>query len=1217
MPAAWNATGVDYPQEHLLHRLVEAQVARTPDAEAVRCGAATLTYREFNARANRLARALRARGVGPEVLVAVCAERSLDLVVALVAVLKAGGAYVPIDPAYPAERQAFMLADAQAPVLLTQAHLAGGLPAHQAAVLRLDADAAAWAGEGGDDLAGGAAPDGMAYVIYTSGSTGRPKGAINTHRGICNRLLWMQDAYRLGARDRVLQKTTFSFDVSVWEFFWPLLAGAPLEVAPPGIHYDSAALAAFIADRGITVLHFVPALLQLFLAEPAAARCSALRAVIASGEALSGDLQERFFARLPRCALHNLYGPTEAAVDVTAWACRPGDAPAGVPIGRPIANLRIHILDAAGAEVAVGAAGELHIGGVGVGRGYLRRPELSAERFLPDPFSGAPGGRLYRTGDLARWRADGAIEYLGRLDHQVKIRGLRIELGEIESALRACAGVGEAVVAVRPGPAGDQRLVAWVVPAAAGPVAPAALRTALLARLPDYMVPTAFVVVAQLPLTPNGKVDRAALPAPERAPAAPVAAAPATPLEAELAELWSRLLGGGAPGAHDNLFALGADSLLATRFLHDLRSRRGVALRLSDVLEDPTVAGLARRAAAAATAAGEPAAQDDGGPVPLSPAQERLWFLDQLDPGSPAYIVSLTAWLDGALDPAALGRAVTALGRRHAALRTRFPATAGGPCQEIAAHAVVGLSIIDLGGLAEGERAGRARDLAFADARTAFDLGAAPPWRAALFRLGPARHLLALHLHHIIVDAQSFPALLGDLAEEYRAAQAGAAAAPGPRAGEAPYAAYARWQRVWVDGDECRRQLAWQAARLAGLEPLGFTGDRPRPRLPSARGARAEVPLPAALVAALRGVAAAEGTTLFTVLLAAFATLLHRCTGGNDLPIAIPVANRGRAEFARTVGLFVNTLLLRVPCAADQPFARLVADAHALAAAAYANQEAPFDRVVQGLRAQRDPANPGFANVMFDYQDESALVLPIPGVRAEFFELAKDTAILDVVLTAHLGPAGSACSVRYATDLYDAPTMERLLGHFLTLLGGVAAAPHRRLDALPLLGADELALVTRTWNDTAAPFPQDACLHTLFAAQAARTPERTALICGDRQLTYRELERAANRLANRLVAAGAGPERLVGILLDRSIDLVVAVLAALASGAGYVPLDRKAGAAAPGLDRRRRAPGRGGRPRRPRRAPARGDHGAAPAARRRRRRTPRRRAACTPATSPT
>jgi non-ribosomal peptide synthetase component F len=363
-----------------------------------------------------------------------------------------------------------------------------------------------------------------------------------------------------------------------------------------------------------------------------------------------------------------------------------------------------------------------------------------------------------------------------------------------------------------------------------------------------------------------------------------------------------------------------------------------------------------------------------------------------------------------------------------------------------------------------------------------------------------------------------------------------------------------------VDGDECRRQLAWQAARLAGLEPLGFTGDRPRPRLPATRGARAEVPLPAALVAALRGVAAAAGTTLFTVLLAAFATLLHRCTGGGDLPIAIPVANRGRAEYARTVGLFVNTLLLRVPCAADQSFAALVADVHALAAAAYANQEAPFDRVVQGLRAQRDPANPGFANVMFDYQDESALVLPIPGVRAEFFELDKDTAILDVVLTAHLGPAGSACSVRYATDLYDAATMERLLGHFLTLLGGIAAAPRSRLDALPLLGAEELALVTRTWNDTAAPFPQDACLHTLFADQAARTPERTALICGDRQLTYRELERAANRLANRLVAACAGPERLVGILLDRSIDLVVAILAALASGAGYVPLDRKAGA---------------------------------------------------------
>lgn len=589
----WNTTQVAYPTDQCLHHLFEAQAARSPEAIAVRFEQEALTYSELNQRANRLAHHLQRLGIGPDVLVGVCMERSLDLVVALFAILKAGGAYVPLDPDYPQERLAFMLEDAQVPVLLTHSALREHIPMGQTQVLCLDTDWPLIAQDETTNPVSAVQPQHLAYVIYTSGSTGKPKGAMNTHQGICNRLLWMQDAYQLTSLDRVLQKTPFSFDVSVWEFFWPLIVGAELVVARPGGHRDVAYLDEVLATQQISTVHFVPSMLQIFLQGTRRQAFPHLRRVICSGEALPVELQDRFFAQF-QAELHNLYGPTEAAVDVTFWACRRGAGQRTVPIGRPIANTQIYLLDQHLQPVPIGVPGELHIGGIGLARGYLNRSELTNAKFIPDPFSPEPGARLYKTGDLARYLPTGEIEYLGRLDHQVKLRGFRIELGEIEATLTQHPSVRQAVVVAREENSGDKRLVAYIIPADAQ--APTTtLRSFLKEDLPDYMVPAVFITLDKLPLTPSGKVDRRALPAPDESSMQRDEdfVAPRTSTEEQLAAIWADLLGLQRVGVTENFFALGGHSLLALRVLLRVQERFQVELPLATIFETPTIAGLA------------------------------------------------------------------------------------------------------------------------------------------------------------------------------------------------------------------------------------------------------------------------------------------------------------------------------------------------------------------------------------------------------------------------------------------------------------------------------------------------------------------------------------------------------------------------------------------------------------------------------------------------
>ena len=902
----WNATAVEYPRI-LLHDLVSAQAARAPQSVAVVFEGQSLTYAELEARANRLAHHLRHLGVGPESRVGVCAERSPELVVALLGVLKAGGAYVPLDPSYPAERLAYMLEDSGVPVLLTQERLLERLPAHSAQVLRLDADAALWEGRASEPPAVQVEPESLAYVIYTSGSTGRPKGAMNAHRGIVNRLLWMQQEYGLDESDVVLQKTPFSFDVSVWEFFWPLLAGARLVLAKPEGHRDPAYLSELIEREGVSTLHFVPPMLQAFLDAGEPARCGTLRRVVCSGEALPYELTERFREALPGAELHNLYGPTEAAVDVTYWSCGP-NAARRVPIGRPVANTRVYVLDGAGEPVPVGVSGELYIGGVQVGRGYLGRAELTAERFVPNAFSAEAGGRLYRTGDRARWTGEGEVEYLGRTDFQVKVRGFRIELGEVEAALREQGGVGEAVVVVREDEPGERRLVAYVAPAAGVELRALDLRTRLRERLPEHMVPGAFVVLERLPLNANGKVDRRALPAPDRAAAGEDYVAPRTAVEEILCEVWAGVLKLERVGVAENFFEVGGDSILAIQVVSRAR-RRGLKLVPRQLFEHPTIARLAEVAERVDAGAEEAPQGPVTGEAPLMPFQQR--FLEGTHPNRSHFNQGLLLRPREALEAGRLARAAAALETHHDALRLRFRQAEDGTWRQV--HAEVGtrapLVVVDLSGL-RGAAQGEALEAATEQVQRSLDIGSGPLLRMGYFALGagdPGRLLVVIH--HLAVDGVSWRVLLEDLESAYTQLA---------RREEVRLPAKTTSWRAWAErlaeharSDALAGEAAYWAARAAlEVRPLPVDDAGAQNTVSAARGVGVRLS-EAETQALLRKVPQAYRTQIDEVLLCALAGALARWTGERRVRIDLEGHGReeetvGGVDLSRTVGWFTS-----------------------------------------------------------------------------------------------------------------------------------------------------------------------------------------------------------------------------------------------------------------------------------------------------------------------
>ena len=1457
----FNRTDREYPRQDKIHEIFKHQAERLPDKVALSDGGRRLSYGELNRWANRVASYLVERGVGADTLVGLCMERSIEMVVAMLGVLKAGGAYLPLDPTYPKQRLEFMLEDAKPRVIICQDHLMDVLPGDKEGITGFEEMWRKASRYEGEEVSAEVNSQCLAYVIYTSGSTGKPKGVMNTHGAILNRLLWMQATYQLTETDRVLQKTPFSFDVSVWEFFWPLMTGASLVVAQPEGHKDSAYLVNFISEQQITTLHFVPSMLQVFLEERDVASCAHLKRVFCSGEALLYSLKERFMDRL-NADLHNLYGPTEAAVDVTFWECERESDKEIVPIGKPIANTQIYLLDEHLHSVPIGVPGELHIGGVGLARGYLNRPDLTAEKFIPDPFSTMPDARLYKTGDLARYLPDGNIEFLGRLDFQVKIRGFRIELGEIESSLEYNPLVHTAVVTARDYEYGDRRLVAYIIPdqqrvpqlsrllrlereglfvdrlryelpngmviaainrgeteflykeifeeasylrngirldagscifdiganigmftlfaaevckkaviyafepvppvfdvlranttlfdldvrlfqcglssdskletftyyphcsiisgrfadpvkersvvrtlllnekqhpsdadvisdelvdellterlstesftcelktisdvirengieridllkvdveksemdVLAGisdgdwkkirqvvievhdidgrlqtvvsllkghgyelainedsslrdvglynvyavresaekkaPAQPASLaisevsrlgnspnvlikelRNSLKERLPEHMLPSGYLVMDHLPLTSSGKIDRRALPSvdPSRAE---VFVAPASPHQQAIAAIWSDLLGINRIGVNDNFFDLGGHSLLATQVISRLRAVFKVELALRGLFEAPTIAGLSQRIEAEISAGQglqAPAIErvEKGTGLPLSFAQQRLWFFNQMNPESRIYNILSAIKLEGELNVQSLERSLNEIVERHEILRTTFDMLDGEAVQVTSPSTSFNIHKILLQKFSDFESNDELSELIANEAHHVFNLKTGPLLRVTLVVLNQQEYVLLLNMHHIISDGWSMGVLIEELVTLYNAFTAGK---PSPLPKLAiQYADYAVWQRNLLQDGSLESQLLYWKEQLQDAAPvLDLPTDRPRPAVQSHLGAFHTFFISRDVTRSLKALSQKEGCTLFMTLLALFDVLLCRYSGQNDILIGTPIANRNRVDIEKLIGVFVNTLVMRARVERGDSFLSLLKQQREVALGAYANQDLPFEKLVEEVQPERSLSHTPLFQVLLVLQNAPVEELRLPGLRVKSLDRQTRTSAFDMTMAVTEKAEGLSCSVEYNADLFDEATIVRMGGHFSRLAEEAVGNADLRVIEMRMLGEEERNQLLYEFNRTEREYPRRASIQEIFRHQAERLADKVAISEGDRQLSYGELNRAANRVASYLVDRGVGAETFVGLCMERSIEMIIATLGVLKAGGAYVPLD--------------------------------------------------------------
>ncbi|MBI7153306.1 non-ribosomal peptide synthase/polyketide synthase [Pseudomonas aeruginosa] len=1145
----------EYPAGQGVHRLFEAQAGLTPDAPALLFGEERLSYAELNALANRLAWRLREEGVGSDVLVGIALERGVPMVVALLAVLKAGGAYVPLDPQYPADRLQYMIDDSGLRLLLSQQSVLARLPQSDGLQsLLLDDLERLVHGYPAENPDLPEAPDSLCYAIYTSGSTGQPKGVMVRHRALTNFVCSIARQPGMLARDRLLSVTTFSFDIFGLELYVPLARGASMLLASREQAQDPEALLDLVERQGVTVLQATPATWRMLCDSE---RVDLLRGctLLCGGEALAEDLAARM--RGLSASTWNLYGPTET----TIWSARFRLGEEARPfLGGPLENTALYILDSEMNPCPPGVAGELLIGGDGLARGYHRRPGLTAERFLPDPFA-ADGSRLYRTGDLARYRADGVIEYLGRIDHQVKIRGFRIELGEIETRLLEQDSVREAVVVAQPGVAGPT-LVAYLVPTEAALVDAesarqqelrSALKNSLLAVLPDYMVPAHMLLLENLPLTPNGKINRKALPLPDASAVRDAHVAPEGELERAMAAIWSEVLKLGHIGRDDNFFELGGHSLLVTQVVSRVRRRLDLQVPLRTLFEHSTLRAYAQAVAQLAPAAqgGIVRCARDASPQ-LSFAQERQWFIWRLDPHSAAYNIPVALRLKGPLRRDALQGALDLLVQRHETLRTTFVEHDGAPRQVI--HPTLPIAIEERRPPVAGEDL---KGLVETEAHRPFDLQRGPLLRVLLLPLATDECVLVLTLHHIIADGWSMQVLVDELIRVYAALRHDQP----PALAELPiqYADFAAWQRQWMDGGERERQLGYWVSRLGGEQPLlELPSDRPRPQQQSHRGRRIGIPLPAELAEALRRLAQAEQGTLFMLLLASFQALLHRYSGQNDIRVGVPIANRNREETEGLIGFFVNTQVLRAELDGQLPFRELLRQVRQAVVEAQGYQDLPFEQLVDALQPERSLSHAPLFQVMYNHQRDDHRGSRFASLgELEVEDLAWDvqTAQFDLTLDTYESSNGLLAELTYATDLFDASSAERIAGHWLNLLRSIVARPEARIAELKLLDEAEARADLLQWNPHPQDFPPASCLHRLIERQAAERPRATAVVYGERALDYGELNLRANRLAHRLIELGVGPDVLVGLAAERSLEMIVGLLAILKAGGAYVPLD--------------------------------------------------------------
>ena len=1172
----WNQTEASYPQELCLHQLFEQQAARTPDAIALICEDERVTYAELDRRANQLAHHLLSLGVGPEVFVGLLLTRRTELVVSLLAVLKAGGAYLPLESTYPQERLRFMMQDTSAQILITEESLlslADELLSQQRdattdsiapmQVVCLERARQALSQQPETAPRSPVITHNMAYVIYTSGSTGRPKGVVINHSSAVLMAQWAGDYFTAAQLSGVLASTSICFDLSVFELFAPLSTGGKVILAD-----NALALSQLPAASEVTLINTVPSAMAELVRSGSVPK--GIRTVNLAGEALPKELVAQLYELETVQEVVNLYGPSEDTTYSTYALIKRGQARAP-EIGRPLANTQAYVLDVMGQPVPAGVTGELYLGGEGLGRGYFNRPDLTAERFVPNPFAQAGGGsRLYRTGDLVRYREDGTLEYLGRIDHQVKVRGYRIELGEIESALRHHEQVRDAVVVVSEDRRGDKRVIAYVVmhgeqaaeqSAAETTAIASELRSWMRERLPEYMTPQGFVLLAELPLTANGKVDRKALPKwREGKSASGQARAPQTSAEKAVAQMWREVLGAEQVSMTDNFFEAGGHSLLATRMMSQVRTRFGVEVSLRSFFESATVEGLtnlialARKSAQGSNAPAIKPALRIGNP-PLSFAQQRLWFLHQLEPDNTAYNMPAATRLTGKLNIDALEQSLTEIISRHEVMRTIFGMENDEPVQIILPAQPVPIPVVDLSHLSASKREAEATRRATVEAQRPFDLSRGPLIRFTLLRLGADEHILLLTMHHIIFDGWSTGVLIDELTTLYRAYNSGQdsplAALP------LQYADYAIWQRGWLQGEALEEQLAyWQKQLAEAPEALNLPTDKPRPPVQTINGASRLFQLSAAQVASLKALAQEEGATLYMVLLAAFQVLLSRYTGQTDVSVGAVVANRNRAEIEGLMGFFVNMLVMRGDLSNDPNFREYLGRVREVALEAYAHQDVPFEVLVESLQVGRHLNRAPLFQVAFVLQNVPSAELELDGVKLNRIDVDAGRAQFDLTLSLSETDDGAITgSLNYNTDLFYASTIERMQEHFRNLLEGITAQPEAKVATLPFLSAAEREDLLVVRNRTARSYPLHAPLHTLFEAQAERTPQHLALINGCVSLSYAELNSRANQLAHLLRSRGVGAEHLVAVCLHRSVDMVVALLAILKAGAAYVPLD--------------------------------------------------------------
>ncbi|GJL56924.1 MAG: hypothetical protein NPIRA02_40560 [Nitrospirales bacterium] len=1148
------------PEAQGLHRLFERQVERTPKNIAVVYEERSLTYLELNRRANRLAHHLRSQGVGLETTVGVYMERSLELVVALLGILKAGGAYVPIDPSYPQSRVIYMLEDSSASLVLTQKQLRDSLPEMNVLVVSVDCEEATVEEDREYSLPILEEPDSIAYVIYTSGSTGSPKGVLVQHRNAVHSTMARIRYYKVAVSSFLLL-SSFAFDSSVAGIFWVLSQGGRLCIPYEGLQKDPSEVGQLIEREQITHVLCLPSFYSLLLEQVPLARLQTLSTVIVAGETCPRELVGRHHECLPLTLLFNEYGPTEGTVWSSVYHSQCLEERAVVPIGQPIADMKIYLLDHQLEPVPIGIPEELHIAGAGLARGYHNRPALTAEKFIPDPFCQEPGARLYKTGDLARYRPDGTIEFIGRRDCQVKIRGYRIELGEIEAHLVDHSTVQDVAVLALASSVDEVQLVGYVV-LRDDEQDTVSLREFLAERLPEHMIPTRWVTLKKLPVTPNGKVDRQALPAPDEASSGTGKyAAPRTLTEERLVGIWTEVLGVECVGVHDNFFELGGHSLLATRVMTRLRSVCEVDLLLRTLFEAPTVAQLAETVEAARHERSAvpqlqlmPIARE--GPIPLSFAQERLWFLWQMDPEGASYNVSNAVRLKGTLHLETLKRTFDMMVTRHESLRTTFCTIDGRPSQVIREAQPIKIIVKDLSALSKAERETRVMALAEEEEQSPFDLECGPLLRVVLLRLYETEHVLLVTMHHIISDGWSMNVIIEEFVKLYESYRQGAE--PQLPVITIQYADYAQWQRRWLEAGELERQLDYWKDRLNNQPPmLDLPTDRSRPSIQRYRGATYKFAVDEELTSKLNALAKENNVTLFMLLLAIFKVLLYRYAGQADILIGVPIANRVRAETEGLIGFFVNALVLRTDLSGNPRFQELLHRVKIGTLEAQEHQDLPFERLVEVINPQRHLAHHPLFQVTYNHQwQKDDALRELTDLQIEGLEYESQVTQFDLTLNTVESTGKLFTSFTYSIDLFNQSSIERISRHWVNLLKGIVENPDACIESLPLLSEDESAQLLKDWNKTDRVWGEGAqSVVELFEAQASRTPEREAVVFGEERMTYAELNTRADRVAQELRALGVGPEVFVGLCFERSVEMVVGVLAVWKAGGAYVPID--------------------------------------------------------------